>query len=265
MTPDEFSEMTRAAAARVENLTAESIAEARALLEKARDTIVVKLAGTPTEFSEWYYYELLKDVNRVFAKLETRYDAHLGDALDRMAEAVEQAVDRPLRQAGLTVSLPAVSRQSVEFLSGFQPGVLITGLTNDAKQLVIQELQQALLGAKTPFEVQQGIAQLLGDQGRVAARAEIIWRTESGRVFNTLATARYKRVASLFPGRFVKTWLHSGSPHPRPGHVALDGTSVPADEPFLVGGYPADGPHDPNLPAEETINCGCTSILELQE
>lgn len=43
----------------------------------------------------------------------------------------------------------------------------------------------------------------------------------------------------------------------RDTHAALDGVEVGIDEPFMVGGYPADHPLDPRLPARELVNCHC--------
>ena len=265
MTPEEFNAMTRAAAARVENLTAEQAQEALNLLEAARKDLLAKLADSPTEFGEWYYNELLKDTQQIFKALETEYNAALEGALDRMAEAVEQAVDAPLDAAGLTVSLPSLSRQSVEFLSGFQPGQLIKGLTDEARTLAAQELRQALMGVKKPFEVQQALSKLLGIGGRISFRTETIWRTESLRVFNVLAQTRYDAIMARNPGRFRKVWLHSGNPKPRPAHVRLNGKAADKDGNFNVNGYTVSGPHDPALPAAEVINCGCTTILELRK
>lgn len=43
----------------------------------------------------------------------------------------------------------------------------------------------------------------------------------------------------------------------RDTHAALDGVEVGIDEEFQVGGYPADHPLDPRLPAGELVNCHC--------
>lgn len=60
-----------------------------------------------------------------------------------------------------------------------------------------------------------------------------------------------------------KRWRHSGVGTPRPNHEAMDGQTVPKNEPFTLEG--ADGeiyypmyPVDSSLPAGETINCHCT-------
>jgi hypothetical protein len=43
----------------------------------------------------------------------------------------------------------------------------------------------------------------------------------------------------------------------RPTHVEADGQQVGIEDDFNIGGYKAKYPRDPNLPAEESINCRC--------
>ena len=265
MDPFDFAERTRQAAAQVEHLTEEGVRQAAQILNQARDTLILKLASAPTEYGEWYYSQLLHETAALFADLQTRYQADLRDTLDDVGQTVAQAIDEPLRQAGLTLALPRISRQTVEALTTFPVGELIGGLTQDGKQLIQNTLQLALLGVKTPWEVQQVLAGQLDAAGpfhKIHARAEAIWQTEANRVFNTLAQARYQRLGAMFPGRFQKQWRHSGNTsHPRPNHVALDGQTIPMEDKFLVSGVECDGPHDANLPASEVIRCGCTTIL----
>jgi len=265
----EFAEATRQAAEKVGNLTDDGVRQAEKILAEMRDQVLLKLANSPTEYGEWYYNEMLKDVDRLAKDLEKRYAGELNATLDNTAAAVEEAIDVPLSKAGMTMALPRASRQAVEMLTGYDPGQLIGGLTADGKRLIQTELRQGVLGIKTPFEIQQTIAGQIDEAGpfrTIAARAEAIWRTEANRVFNVLAEQRYKSIEQKFPGRMKKQWLHSGNvQHPRLHHAALDGQTIGIDEKFLVGGYECDGPHDPALPAGEVIRCGCTTILVMDE
>lgn len=263
----EFEQATRRAAEQVEHLTDDGVRRAEKILTEMRDQLLVKLASGPTEYGEWYYNQLLQDVARLEADLKARYTEELHTTLDKAAEQVEKTIDVPLDRAGLTVDLPRASRQVVEMLTGYSPGQLIGGLSQDGRKLIQSELRQGLLGVKTPWQIQQTIAGQLTEAGpfrTIAARAEAIWRTEASRVFNVLAEERYKRIEQKHPGRMKKQWLHSGNvANPRPHHAALDGQTVGIDEKFLVAGIAVDGPHDPALPASETIRCGCTTILVL--
>ena len=67
------------------------------------------------------------------------------------------------------------------------------------------------------------------------------------------------------PASEFKEWIHTGGHKnkPRENHVRMNGQRVPKNQNFkLIGAdgitYLADFPHDPALPAGETINCHCT-------
>lgn len=66
------------------------------------------------------------------------------------------------------------------------------------------------------------------------------------------------------PASEFKEWIHTGGHKnkPRENHVKMNGQRVPKNQNFkLIGAdgitYLADFPHDPALPAGETINCHC--------
>ncbi|MFC3704479.1 head morphogenesis protein [Devosia honganensis] len=60
----------------------------------------------------------------------------------------------------------------------------------------------------------------------------------------------------------TKTWQRTVSRAPRDGHLAMVGKTIPFGEMFtLPSGHQCTGPHDPNLPASEIVNCKC--LLEL--
>ncbi len=63
--------------------------------------------------------------------------------------------------------------------------------------------------------------------------------------------------AMIQAGAEWKQWLTSQDDRVRATHVALDGKSVPLDEPFMVGGAAMMFPCDPNGPPSEIINCRC--------
>lgn len=81
-------------------------------------------------------------------------------------------------------------------------------------------------------------------------------------LFRAHNVSRYE--ASLqTPCIVSKKWRHSGVGTPRPNHEAMDGQTVPKNEPFTLEGedgeiyYPMF-PIDSSLPASEAINCHCT-------
>lgn len=73
-------------------------------------------------------------------------------------------------------------------------------------------------------------------------KGERNWRTRV--IYQTNMSTSYAggRLAQLKEGGYTK-WMyrHSGSAHPRPEHVALDGLVRPADDPFWSTHYPPNG------------------------
>ncbi|TES56178.1 hypothetical protein E2L07_05690 [Halalkalibacterium halodurans] len=77
----------------------------------------------------------------------------------------------------------------------------------------------------------------------------------------TASSVAQQESYSQSPAVIGKRWKHSGTKgiDPRENHMALDGTVVPVDEPFVIPGSEevAMFPRDPNLSAKERVNCHC--------
>jgi SPP1 gp7 family putative phage head morphogenesis protein len=108
-------------------------------------------------------------------------------------------------------------------------------------------------------------AERLGD--RYAAqlhrlRAETIARTESTRAYNF---ANMEAVDQGIEGGMadsaVKIWSAIGDERTRDSHAAIDGEGQLIDGMFSIG---VEYPGDPNGAPEETINCRCTLLYELE-
>ncbi|MBX0319761.1 ADP-ribosyltransferase [Shouchella clausii] len=77
----------------------------------------------------------------------------------------------------------------------------------------------------------------------------------------TASSVAHQESFAQSPAVVGKRWKHSGSKsiRPRENHMALDGTVVAVDEPFVIpgSGELAMFPRDPNLSAKERISCHC--------
>lgn len=93
-----------------------------------------------------------------------------------------------------------------------------------------------------------------------AARAATIARTETARAANATANAAAGAVNDEVP--IVKTWLATEDDRTRETHADADGQTVAFDDVFDVGGWPAAYPCDPELPAEESVNCRCVCVFD---
>lgn len=85
-----------------------------------------------------------------------------------------------------------------------------------------------------------------------------IVQTES---LTALSVAQNESIKSLgIP--FNKTWVISGN-NTRPAHAAMDGMTIPEDEPFVIDGEEMMFPRDDSMGASagNIINCACTCIM----
>lgn len=78
------------------------------------------------------------------------------------------------------------------------------------------------------------------------SRAKTIWNTEKHTAYTTGYDRFVRDLAEKSKTKLTKTWHHSGNPHPREEHLAMDGITVGIDELF---------PNGEDVPTG--INCGC--------
>ena len=130
----------------------------------------------------------------------------------------------------------------------------VKGITNTTKdtinRIVVREQAKGLNYKKISDIIVNEV------RGTSKGRATTIARTETSNSVNSTTNT-----AAIEAGMTFKTWLHvGGGKEDRESHVALDGKTIKLREYFNVGGSLAFYPHDPNLPANELINCHCIVI-----
>jgi uncharacterized protein with gpF-like domain len=146
-------------------------------------------------------------------------------------------------------------------------GELVTGVSQDFKAQLRLQVRRSLAGGQTMDELQKAIGRALpgpGPFGKIATRAEVITRTEVTKTFQVAQQAQRETLASSGV-TMRKQWLTARDGRVRPSHAALDGVTIPQDEDFDVGGWPAAYPMDPRLPAEESIQCRCSLATVFEE
>jgi len=147
---------------------------------------------------------------------------------------------------------------------------LVTKVSADLKQFINNQVFLGTQGGTPLSKIVQNIGTRI-DKGvfkSARARAEAIARTEINRVLSTAQEIRNQQVAEIAP-ETKKYWLTANDNRVRPTHIKVGAATDPAkggkpigiNESFSVGGYSASGPHDPNLPASEVVQCRCSKIL----
>jgi hypothetical protein len=93
-------------------------------------------------------------------------------------------------------------------------------------------------------------------------RATVIARTETMGALNGGRSEAFRIVAEQEPDIvWERLWLATDDTRTRETHQDADGQRVGLDQPFNVGGFSLAFPGDPTGPAQEVIQCRCTSLL----
>lgn len=204
----------------------------RRFYERQRDSVLPKIGAK----AEWWDAE--------------RWDNELTDDLYELAHTINVSTARKALGA-LGYDLPYSDEEAAAF---------ILAMCRD-RAVAINEVTLERLTAALESEDEEG--ELSTPQGvfenAIEERAE-----SNGTTFATalvsFSAIDAARVAKRETGEEVtKTWVHNPCPNPRPNHVAMDGETVPFDEPFSNGmQWPGD--MRTGVPGE-IASCHCEVII----
>lgn len=228
------------------------------ILKELQKQVLVEL-GTAA-IGSWdahYLKSLLSTLEWQISNYTLKLKAEAAGQLDAAWGKGQFLVDDPLALDGFTMGGFNLSTSMLDTLKDFTFHRM-ENLTDSAWARIRAELTMGILGGKTPAEVATAIGKNLssGHFKNIAYRAEMITKTEMGRVFSTAAQLRMDQAAEHVEG-LEKQWLHAGHPKiPRTAHVAAHGQHVPVKAKFNIGGVMMLHPRDPGAPLEEVMNCG---------
>lgn len=239
----------------------------RSLSEWRRE--IVSEITRAKDFEAFRLPKLLNSVDRLAEDWAERYGIETKDLLRRGFDVGVDKVDLPIRAAGIEISLPEPSLSILQ-VSQRATVDLITDLSRDARLAIKNEIMLGAQGGRTPFEVIEEIGRNLEDPsvfGTIANRAEVITRTEIGRVQSLATQLRQEEVARGVKGLKKQWWASFVG---RLNHMDIHKQIREVDEPFdipglvlgrrLIAAEQLMFPRDPNGSAANTINCGCQSI-----
>src|SRR4030042_3391993 len=249
-------------------LDKEAIGRVLILLDDARKDVMDLILDSRTRWQLSYYNVLKVSVERIMRDYQEEYIKEQSKILNEMVKYGIAIVDQPLLEIGFNRIIHGIDTHLIDILQGYSAD-LITNLTNDALVKINTEIRNALIGLKDPYDAMVAIGTNLDDKSvfsSIAKRAEVITRTEGGRVLQAARQARADEVLKLIPD-MQKEWKHSlYAKQPRTGHEEAHGQRVLASEPFLIhweAGVPDNMkeqlmyPKDPGGSPKNTINCNC--------
>ena len=200
-----------------------------------------------------------------------------GQAVTLGAEITVGPIDRAFggQIRGITQS---ATTDLLGIVSGFSTD-LVQGATLDLRRRIRGELSSVLAGARTPGDAARLIGRNLTSANHfstVYARARAITVTELGRV-SALAGQKSQEDLTRALGQaggfatVAKRWINAHLPGARPDHLQAEADyaetgrygPIPIDATYMIGGFPALYPHDPALPAGQSVNCHCVSVTVL--
>jgi hypothetical protein len=238
-------------------LETRTVAQIKAELEIARLRTIATIATAPKDWQIWQAQALLVEIER---QLRAWSVVASSIATGRLGEVADLGAEQTVAALQIRLALPMISRDFVAVAYQTMPW-MISNVGDEIIKRVGSVLQQAVLAQQTPLDAMHTIGTMTGKGVFPSAflRGEAILRTEYGRIAQT---ANYSTLSELARDQvgLRKEWSAVIDARTRPTHAAADGELRDVDEMFDVGGSPGLFPHDPRLPASETVNCRCVSV-----
>lgn len=133
----------------------------------------------------------------------------------------------------------------------------ITGVTKTTEDKVRSIISKAVEDGKSIPDIAReidklGLDDVIRNRSTVVARTEIVNASNKGSIMG----ARSTRLD------LQKEWISTLDNRTRVDHADANGQVVEIDSDFLIGGYEADYPGDPSLPASQSIQCRCTQVFK---
>lgn len=263
----------RAFLSRVRALEAKAAREHLMLLQQARRDVLAALVDA-SGFRSAQLRIMLGEIDRIIAAGRASAQVAAARSVSAGFGLGVQASDAVILASKAKIILPdtffGIAR---ELLSG------LVDVVTDQTRAIWSELgtrlktqvRRAALGITDPVQAMVAIGKTIKDPktfGNAMTRAEVIIRTEVGRVFEVSKHTRNeesdKRLRAV--GRTLgKYWLPADytdrlrDAHRDAGKRYNRANAIPIDEPFIVDGEELMYPLDPNGSPGNTINCRCDS------
>lgn len=139
----------------------------------------------------------------------------------------------------------------------------LSGVPNEVFDLVGGQVAAGVtLGEGIP-EITDRVDLTLSTTGtaRWPNRAVVIARTEALGALNGSRADSFQAFADEADEEMERMWLSTVDTRTRPTHVLADQQRTGVTDPFMVGGFALMFPGDPSGPAQEVIQCRCTTLL----
>jgi hypothetical protein len=271
LTPDERYRRTVDRLVRQrDRLTDQQARDMARLLTSLRRDVIAELAqlASGDSYSTFQLGQLQGAIERAAGTLVRRMGPMMGGALDLAWAAGDAITPTALDAAGIDLRLRDIDLTQLAVAKSLA-GQMISRVGADFMAQANRAVVMGVAGRTSPYRVMQDVSRLLATQpdrqtgrlGSIAYQAERIQRNEMLATFQIADRARTASLAEDVPD-LKKWWDSADDARVRPSHAAAGRryskeNAIPLDQDFVVGGHNCDGPHDPRLPASETVMCRC--------
>lgn len=231
-------------------------------LQTALDIITAQINSQPlTDWEAWRLPKLQADIKRTLDELAQELIIVGNKAAVLAWENGIQRVIAPLNtmQPGIVPALISIDTNRLQAMRTFMVDRL-KDIAGSAVGKINAQLGMVAIGAIDRHNAIQAVSKLLSDGGK--RRAATIIDTELSRM-SEVARQQTHYEATKHVSGLKKKWRRSGKIHSRKAHDAADGQIVDIDKPFIIAGHKLMHPHDPGASLEQTINCGCKSLMHV--
>lgn len=194
-------------------------------------------------------YQRSGNVDTVSRGLTDRLADVLGSHYRAVIDAFGLRVIRDRKQDG---QFEAIVRQYIRDVGGIRITQISNSTMRQINRVVNQGAQEGLGVAAIGKNIRDSL-----DGAFSRYRANTIARTET---HSAASYANHQVNASLNIPNQMKRWVAVSDARARATHVAANGTEVPLDEDFIVGGVAMAYTGDPKGGAKNVINCRCVTL-----
>ncbi|MCC6581834.1 MAG: hypothetical protein IT440_15485 [Phycisphaeraceae bacterium] len=244
------------------NLDARAVRRVFEFLRQTQNEIINAIEAA-RGFKQENLHDLFDRLVTVIEDFKKRYAQILVKEFGAAFATATKSTDKALKGAGIDLAKPLLTVDQVEIINqSLQALPSISKIYANVMPKVERVIGQAALGR---FTLTESIAEIRGIfKTNAAYRSERLVRTEVSRALNYATVKRGNDADQVSPG-IKKFWLHTYDKRTRPTHVKvgyatnprLNGKPIAMSDKFDVGGFSANAPQDPSLPAQESIHCRC--------
>ncbi len=240
------------------------------MIEDSKKDIITQLSTISSDKYDAYWHSRILPFINDYAedlknKISSEWQGTMEDLISEMTKSYEKNIGSKISKVGVMTF--GISPEQVLAISQLS-AELVKNIPDLLRQEVTKQLQLSALSGDTIHDVAKKLTGTMegypGVFKKVETRAKTIARTEIMRVQSNITWIQIQELAQKFP-HIQKIWRHSHGLDFRPSHLALDGTKIQWDEPFIIDGIPIMYPRDPNAPPDLTINCRCYFDVEIPD